>query len=721
MILYCAVLPVMLFPMVLHKIEKNNDKEAVLLIDKSMYESRHLIGCVEKIADSGIFKSAIVINAAFPQKADVSDEVYSVQIVEYFDRKFDKNKYKLDDFEKIYTTNDTWKAEINLYFNLKQVEYTWVEVAQNNILDNFFNGELSKKYLFYSPLSKYAHPEILNVSANSKNVLDAKNCEYITWDKNKALKDMSDINLEKLIHCFHVDIKDDFKKSALLVLNSFGFSESILSSSYEVKLYNGEILYSRKDFYSVLSQIALDFYVPENKKVYVKTHPHDPIEANEAKMLFGEKTELLTDAPFELIIEYFSRKNINFDIIVGYRSTSLELLEEKMYNQSFLLGTDFLKTWTYYSSLLISLMLLAAIKFKKAYTHAYIKSQLEQMNEIYDLNADFFDLDQNNRSMPFSDSAVIINMSDDRYINGMYPELENISPTNMIIFINADTSPGFFEKKYMPYFTPVKIRKMCSEITVTDIHRDETIWVYSTDPEVHKKIRAFSYNSTLSRTGITLNVEKGSFNHSMELFERKFNDIGITRSLKHISDDNIALDRRLHTVTEYALNSAIQKHDTATIAKLMKSESDFSSYLDILKIIIPHLLVVLAVKDTPGNMIPNDILKRLHDIGFSALTTETWRMYIGAFHNGTELFNKSGESVEQPVVFGCEINDTKLTAESHPWRGKNVAKIVINDKDYAVNSRGINVVVYDIVSGQPLDSVAYDAHYRVDKFIHKLL
>lgn len=240
-----------------------------------------------------------------------------------------------------------------------------MEIAQNNILDKFLRDNLSKKYLYYSPLSKYAHPEILSVSDNSRNILDEKKCDYSIWDKTKALKDLSDTNLEKLMHCFRVDIKDDFESSVLLVFNSFGYSSSVLSSAEDVKLQNGEKLYSSNDFYSVLSQIALDFYIPDNKKIYIKPHPHDPIEANEAKMLFGEKTELFTDAPFELVIEYFSRKNIKFNVIVGYRSTSLELLDEKLYNQSFLLGSDFLKTWTYYSSIYVSLMLSAAIKFKK--------------------------------------------------------------------------------------------------------------------------------------------------------------------------------------------------------------------------------------------------------------------------------------------------------------------------------------------------------------------
>ena len=115
-----------------------------------------------------------------------------------------------------------------------------------------------------------------------------------------------------------------------------------------------------------------------------------------------------------------------------------------------------------------------------------------------------------------------------------------------------------------------------------------------------------------------------------------------------------------------------------------------------LKIVMSHFLVVLAVKDTPGNMIPDNILKKLHNIGFSALTKEPWRMYIGVFRCGTELFNKSGETAKQSVVFECESSGVKLVSESHPWKGKNTARIIINDKDYAVNNRGINIVVYDM-------------------------
>lgn len=138
------------------------------------------------------------------------------------------------------------------------------------------------------------------------------------------------------------------------------------------------------------------------------------------------------------------------------------------------------------------------------------------MNELYNVNAEIFNLDLNNRGMPFSDSVAIIDMLSANYQNGMYPTLENIKSTNIIFFINSNMTDDFFEKKYMPYFTPVKIRKVCSEATVTDIHRDEIIWVYSVNPEIHKIVRAFDLNKELLRSGVSINVEKGSFIQSID-------------------------------------------------------------------------------------------------------------------------------------------------------------------------------------------------------------
>ena len=128
----------------------------------------------------------------------------------------------------------------------------------------------------------------------------------------------------------------------------------------------------------------------------------------------------------------------------------------------------------------------------------------------------------------------------------------------------------------------------------------------------------------------------------------------------------------------------------------------------------------MAVKDTPGTLMPDNVLNELHNIGFSALTRDLWKMYVGVINNGIEVFNKSSGSAEQPVVFVYEMNDLTLSVESHAWKGQNVAKIIVNDVDYSVNMRGLNIVVVDSATGTVLDSIAYDSHYEKKNFVHKI-
>lgn len=711
MILYCAILPTMLHSIVLHKINKNADKDAVLLIGGTIYEKRGLSDCVEKIVENGFFTSFITAEK-FVQKKNVSDEDYEADLIKYFDILFSENGYSIEDFEEIYTANDTWEAEINLYFNLKKIRYTWVQTAQNITMDQYVPDNLSKKYRHHSPLSLYASADILSNSDQSKKILEDNSRTYRTWDPKSAMSELSDECLNKLVHCFHIELNDDFGKSTLLILNSFGYSATLTGLNEEVKIHNREFLYSKADFYSVLSQFALDFYVNGDEKVYIKTHPNDPIDVGKVKTIFGDNSDLFTDAPFQIICEYFSRKNIKFDKIIGYVSSAIDALDEKLYNNFFNLGKDFFKTWIYYPSLYISLELLKTLEATRVYTHLHIKSQMEQLSRIYDLGAEIFDLDKNNQRMSFTDSSVIIDMSDNNYIRGIYPMLEKISHTNTIIFINSDIAPDFFEKKYMPYFSSVKISKICSEKTSVDIHRDETVWVYSTDPEIHRKLYTFSFSKELYRTGIILKVEKGSFNNSAELFKKRF----IEKSLKRLSDYNLSLSRRLYSITEHALDSAIQQHDTENISKLMQNENNFEQYLDLLEVVKNRLVIIVAVKDTPGSCISERVIEKIKALGFTNFSKDIWKMYVGFIGKGNVICDITGSAPEEPVTFShTDIGSgTHFELVSKAWRKGNQASIIINGNDYAVNARGINIVVYDIDKKEVVDSVRYDAHASAD-------
>ncbi len=56
---------------------------------------------------------------------------------------------------------------------------------------------------------------------------------------------------------------------------------------------------------------------------------------------------------------------------------------------------------------------------------------------------------------------------------------------------------------------------------------------------------------------------------------------------------------------------------------------------------------------------------------------------------------------------------------SKAWRQGNVAEIIINGVNYAVNLWGFNIVVYDREKHEVWDSIGFDGHDNGDGFVRR--
>lgn len=144
--------------------------------------------------------------------------------------------------------------------------------------------------------------------------------------------------------------------------------------------------------------------------------------------------------------------------------------------------------------------------------------------------------------------------------------------------------------------------------------------------------------------------------------------------------------------------------------EMLAETSDFCVYLDLLKMMLSDYLIILSVKDTPGNKLNSEILKKIHDMGFCSFTKELWRMYIGISNKGNIICDAVSKEPEERMDYDGQSAEVNISVSSEAWRKGNSCKIVIDDKDFAVNKRGINLVVYDIDNHRLVDSVCYDAH-----------
>ena len=148
----------------------------------------------------------------------------------------------------------------------------------------------------------------------------------------------------------------------------------------------------------------------------------------------------------------------------------------------------------------------------------------------------------------------------------------------------------------------------------------------------------------------------------------------------------------------------------ATLALLTIRENKFQAYLNILPSLAKNFLVIIAVRDTPGYHIDRGIVLQLQKAGFKEnLQYKHLCSYIGVIDKGKLMF-ESLSKINEQTQWDSKIDSYQIKVVSRVWGNGDIAEIKINDMDYAVNGRGLNIVTFDKRSGCFIDSVCFDTH-----------
>lgn len=188
---------------------------------------------------------------------------------------------------------------------------------------------------------------------------------------------------------------------------------------------------------------------------------------------------------------------------------------------------------------------------------------------------------------------------------------------------------------------------------------------------------------------------KAEYENNFELYKMQTQINGIAEQVREIQLQN----ERFATLSANAHN----------LRDMCKNVTDINVYLDLIKNLLPHFLVVLAICDSSGNALQKETVNKLREIGFSNFKVEGWRMYAGAVYKSLVICDSFAQEKEIPVNYENQHLNLRISSNSYP-RG-NKAEIIINGTDYAVNIRGLNIVIYDTDRNAVVDSVAYDRHF----------
>jgi len=121
-------------------------------------------------------------------------------------------------------------------------------------------------------------------------------------------------------------------------------------------------------------------------------------------------------------------------------------------------------------------------------------------------------------------------------------------------------------------------------------------------------------------------------------------------------------------------------------------------------------MVIIAIKDTVGAFYGEKIQTELLGIGLVENLIKMGGVgYIAVIVDGVVIHERRSEKngIEK---YNSEIDYWKLNIESKPFKNGNKASICINGEEYAVNNRGFNIVLFDLIRGKVVDSVAFDTN-----------
>lgn len=150
--------------------------------------------------------------------------------------------------------------------------------------------------------------------------------------------------------------------------------------------------------------------------------------------------------------------------------------------------------------------------------------------------------------------------------------------------------------------------------------------------------------------------------------------------------------------------------NVARTDNILNYVTDIYSYLNVLNNIKERVGIVISVKDTSGLLYNNSIDTYMKKIGNTYnLVGKHWRSYVMLSVNGVLLYEKmndDGESIEYKQNIGLHCVEVFSSIFKH----ENTARIMIDGVDYAVNRRGLNIVVFDTQNFKVIDSVVFDTH-----------
>ncbi len=708
-ILYCFTLNTFITTALLHRLAYRRDSYAVFMCDKLMFESRGVAEAVKKLKDNGIIDDLILDVLLIRYDLHITMEEYSSYIEQVYDNVFFKAGYSVDDFDEIYCINDNWGYYPNIYLNIKKIPYFWMNVSKDIIYGSYkeWNTDIGVKKLesneflnlvnFYNaltPFAPYAIPVIL--SGSNKKTLDKfKGKRYITWDKEYALSSLSSVDIDKIVSCF--DVKEPQMYSEYIILDSwgslsYGVVDSLGYKSYgdSIKLAIGDNFLNLFELHSEYIKVLSDYYTSNESKIMIKSHPAEYINNDLVTSLLGEQYLTAGNINFEFIQSYYNNHNVVFKSAIGTDSTSLEVLNDNVFLNKKILGASFNEVWFFYNSIYITIKCLKSNNMKLNASSS-IAMQVNLISKYRNLSVNCEEINFYNWN-DFEENDVLL-------LNALKLEKEHINISDVIrhvgqstnvIFFNINYTKLFFEEEIQNKLLYLDVQKKFHNNGYNGFAKPEMIWFYCGTFDFYKKILNFSLSEDMPRQNFLLNAE-------MKV------------------PDKIVLNSMFNIPAQLAKNN----HEHKDMQEWLVNENDIHKYINKVKLLTKGTLLVIAINEGISKIFEKNILDILRQMGFNNIPSLSGYSYVGIMCDRKINYDKKSSIVGQPVVCNGNVDDLKIEVISVAGKINTKAVIKINDYDYAINGRGLNLFILDLNDRKILESVSIFAEHNEIKFNRK--
>lgn len=178
------------------------------------------------------------------------------------------------------------------------------------------------------------------------------------------------------------------------------------------------------------------------------------------------------------------------------------------------------------------------------------------------------------------------------------------------------------------------------------------------------------------------------------------------------SISNLALKEKIRHL-ENRLSAA---QGNGLSAEKLKSETDFLSYMNLLKDFARRYCVLIVASDTPvGPHFSQDMANAVMAIGLKTNLYQKYRCaYAAMINSGDVVFEEieldTTKEIRQKVLLdGNEIKFISIGYNCHSSVTR-LGSIQINGVEHSLNRRGLNIVVWDKVTQTQIDTINFDTY-----------